>query len=198
MPHSTFGKLTIRMFSVINSCIAREENSIEIGDTPKRLTLDALTLAGFGKLIRQITIYLRSYHLTYMYNLHLGFDINSLGDPQNEWLQTYKNIIKRHARPNLFRFSKAGISVFTLISQQKPIHKDCDKFLKLMNDMIERKRKAVESENNKQVSKSSSSETFSNHTREKIEKDILTLLLESEKNDNDKSAYITNQEILVM
>lgn len=60
MPHNIFGKLTIRMFDVINDCIERKENNIEIGDILKRLTLDALTLAGFGKLIRLIIFYFRS------------------------------------------------------------------------------------------------------------------------------------------
>lgn len=47
LPHKVFGKLTIQMFEVINKSIDMQE-SLEIGDVLKRLTLNALTLAGFG------------------------------------------------------------------------------------------------------------------------------------------------------
>lgn len=164
MPHNIFGMLTIRMFDVINDCIERKENKIEIGDILKRLTLDALTLAGFG------------------------FDINSLGDPQNEWLQTYKNIINGMQDPLFFFFPKLESQFLHFFPKRRLIHEDCDKFLKLMNDMIEKKRKVVEGENSDEVSMLLSSQTSS-------ERDILTLLLESEKNENDQNAYMTNQEI---
>ncbi|CAO3614076.1 unnamed protein product [Mucor hiemalis] len=152
MPHNIFGELTIRMFDVINRSIEKYEKSIDMGNVFKRFTLDALTLAGFG------------------------FDINSLGDPDNEWLQTYKNIIDGMQDPQL-------------------IHEDCDRFLKLINDMIERKRKIVNGENNDEAFSIPAAKTFFDGSDRNAEKDILTLLLESEKNDNDDNAYMTNQEI---
>lgn len=47
MPHKVFGKLTIQMFIIIDKSIGMQE-SLEIGDVLKRLTLNALTIAGFG------------------------------------------------------------------------------------------------------------------------------------------------------
>lgn len=61
MPHNIFGELTIRMFDVINRSIEKNEKSIDMGNVLKRLTLDALTLAGFGKLRGWIIIYPRNY-----------------------------------------------------------------------------------------------------------------------------------------
>lgn len=47
MPHKVFGKLTIQMFDIIDESL-KKNTSLDIGDVLKRLTLDALTLAGFG------------------------------------------------------------------------------------------------------------------------------------------------------
>lgn len=49
MPHKIFGKLTIRMFDIIDKSIKDKKESIEIVDILNRITLDALTLAGFGR-----------------------------------------------------------------------------------------------------------------------------------------------------
>jgi hypothetical protein len=48
MPHNIFGKLTIQTFDIIDKSIEHKEGCVEMVDIFKRLTLDALTLAGFG------------------------------------------------------------------------------------------------------------------------------------------------------
>lgn len=131
------------------------------------------------------------------YISHLGFDINSLGDSDNEWLQTYKNIIDGMQDPLFFFFPKLECQFLHLFPKRQLIHEDCDRFLKLINDMIERKRKIVNGENNDEAFSIPAAKTFFDGSDRNAEKDILTLLLESEKNDNDDNAYMTNQEIQV-
>lgn len=67
------------------------------------------------------------------------------------------------------------------------MHDDCDRFLKLMDDMIQEKRKIVNGDEG----------IFTGKKSDMIEKDILTLLLENEKNDNDSNVFMTNEELKV-
>ncbi|KAG2210476.1 hypothetical protein INT47_002418 [Mucor saturninus] len=161
IPHKVFGRLTIQMFGVIDQSIEMR-TSIEIGDVLKRLTLNALTLAGFG------------------------FDINALNDPSNEWLRTYENIIVGMQDPVYFFFPVLERHFLNFLPKRKLIHRDCDRFLKLMDDMIEEKRRIVNEDEGIVVAEK----------KEDIsEKDILTLLLENEKNENDSNTFMTNEEL---
>lgn len=182
MPHKVFGKLTIQMFEIIDECL-KTQKSIEIGDILKRLTLDALTLAGFG--MRQLNITLSILCMVHLLKEITGFEINALKDPDNEWLRTYQSIINGMQDPLFFFFPILEARFLHMFPKRKLIHDDCDRFLKLMDEMIEEKRKVV-------------NDSVKSETLERIqEKDILTMLLESEKSGDDSDTYMTNEELKV-
>ncbi|KAI8056456.1 cytochrome P-450 cyp509A1 [Thamnidium elegans] len=156
MPYKVFGKLTIQMFDIIDESL-KKKISIDTGDVLKRLTLDALTLAGFG------------------------FNIHALQDPNNEWLRTYQSIITGMQDPLFFFFPIFETRFLHMFPKRQVIHDDCDRFLKLMDDMIKKKRDIVNKSIKDTVIKEDSQE-----------KDILTLLLEGEESED---AYMTNEEL---
>lgn len=80
--------------------------------------------------------------------------------------------------PLFFFFPILERYFLNFLPKRKLIHDDCDRFLKLMDDMIQEKRKTV----NEGIIKDE-------------EKDILTLLLENEKNDKDSDTFMTNEEL---
>ncbi|KAI9267665.1 cytochrome P450 [Helicostylum pulchrum] len=160
MPHKVFGKLTIQMFDIIDESL-KKNTSLDIGDVLKRLTLDALTLAGFG------------------------FDIHALQDPNNEWLRTYQSIITGMQDPLFFFFPIFETRFLHVFPKRQVIHDDCDRFLKLMDDMIKEKRETI----NKSIEDTVTSKV---DTEDSQEKDILTLLLEGEESEG---AYMTNDEL---
>ncbi|GAA5798151.1 hypothetical protein HPULCUR_003551 [Helicostylum pulchrum] len=162
MPHKVFGKLTIQMFDIIDESL-KKNTSLDIGDVLKRLTLDALTLAGFG------------------------FDIHALQDPNNEWLRTYQSIITGMQDPLFFFFPIFETRFLHVFPKRQVIHDDCDRFLKLMDDMIKEKRETI----NKSIEDTVTSKV---DTEDSQEKDILTLLLEGEESEG---AYMTNDELKV-
>lgn len=98
--------------------------------------------------------------------------------------------------PLFFFFPVLESRFLHMFPKRQLIHDDCDRFLNLMDSMIEEKRKIVSDSNSDDVAFiSSASGTFAQ--REGQEKDILTLLLESEKNCQDSNIFMTNEELKV-
>lgn len=89
--------------------------------------------------------------------------------------------------PVYFFFPVLERHFLNFLPKRKLIHQDCDRFLKLMDNMIEEKRKMVNEDEGLVVEKEDISE-----------KDILTLLLENEKNENDGNTFMTNEELKVI
>lgn len=131
---------------------------------------------------------MKLYWLSPVATQNAGFDINALNDPSNEWLRTYENIIVGMQDPVYFFFPVLERHFLNFLPKRKLIHRDCDRFLKLMDDMIEEKRRIVNEDEGIVVAEK----------KEDIsEKDILTLLLENEKNENDSNTFMTNEELKV-
>lgn len=74
-----------------------------------------------------------------------------------------------------------------MFPKRQVIHNDCDRFLKLMDDMIKEKRDNI----NKSIEDTVTSKVV---TEDIQEKDILTLLLEGEESEG---VYMTNEELKV-
>lgn len=102
--------------------------------------------------------------------------------------------------PLFFFFPVLESRFLHMFPKRKLIHDDCDRFLNLMDSMIEEKRKIVNKSNSDDKAFiSSASGTFAERGRgERQEKDILTLLLESEKDCQDSNVFMTNEELKVL
>lgn len=89
--------------------------------------------------------------------------------------------------PLFFFFPVLERQFLNFLPKRKLIHDDCDRFLKLLDDMIQEKRKIVNGDEG----------IVTGNKSDILEKDILTLLLENEKNDNDSNTFMTNEELKV-
>jgi cytochrome P450 len=119
---------------------------------------------------------------------HLGFDINSLGDPTNEWSTTYLSIFAEAQKPLYMLFPVIERWFLNLLPRRKRVHDECSRFQRMIDDLIESRRKAI------QLAHEDEGIILQDATKEK---DILTLLLESEKNEGDSNTYMTTEEIRV-
>jgi cytochrome P450 len=95
--------------------------------------------------------------------------------------------------PLFFFFPILETRFLHLFPKRKLIHNDCDRFLSLMDSMIEEKRRILDDGKSDEVFVSSASGKFAQNDEQ--EKDILTLLLESEKSCQDDNTFMTNDEI---
>ncbi|KAI9257781.1 cytochrome P450 [Helicostylum pulchrum] len=152
MPVKLFGQLTQEMFVAMESM----NEIINITDLMQRWTLDAIGKAGFG------------------------FEFNAISDLNSEWVKTYENVSTSIDEPLFFIFPKLDREYVWLFPTRVKAHKEMDKLLSMIDNVIENKRELL-----------LRGET-SNDALEENEKDLLTLMLESE---NRGEGVMSNLEL---
>ncbi|KAI8879153.1 cytochrome P450 [Backusella circina FSU 941] len=108
------------------------------------------------------------------------FDFNAIKDRDNDWVRIYNNIKNGIADPLFFMFPILEANFLFMFPKRKQLHKDLEQFLGMMRSIIEDKRRKIESGENQ------------NENLEENEKDLLTLMLESEMKGEGK---MTNEEL---
>ncbi|KAI9306770.1 cytochrome P450 [Cunninghamella echinulata] len=149
MPIKLFSDLTNRLFKVIDGA---NEDELDILSYMDRVTLDAIGKAGFG------------------------FDFNASSDPHSEWVETYNIIKDANQSPLFFMFPFLETKFLWLFPKRRREHALSVKFHKMLDEIIEHKRKTLKDHAN----------------TEDAEKDLLTLMLESELNGEGS---LTNEEL---
>lgn len=114
--------------------------------------------------------------------MYVGFEFNAICDPNNDWVKTYKKINKSIDDPLFFNFPKLDREYLWLFPKRVQAHKEMDRLLLMIDQVIESKRKLIASGENK------------NNALEENEKDLLTLMLESE---NRGEGVASNSELKV-
>lgn len=113
----------------------------------------------------------------------LDFDFDAIGNPDSEWMQRYLRITQAiEDLPFLLFPFLDNPRLASLVPRRRRAHQDVDAFLAMIDGVIERKR-ALLKETGRDLS-----------TIPQCEKDLLTLLIEAESNEN---GYMTNEELRV-
>ncbi|KAI9028827.1 cytochrome P450, partial [Phycomyces nitens] len=96
------------------------------------------------------------------------FDFNAIEQPDSPWVSIYEKVDKALVHPFHAFFPKADQYLLWMMPDRKQAHKDLDVFLKMIDNVIISKQKSLR-------------ENKSNENLENSEKDLLTLMLESEQ-----------------
>ncbi|KAG0173233.1 cytochrome P450-dit2 [Apophysomyces sp. BC1034] len=98
-----------------------------------------------------------------------AFDFNSIEKPNSQWVTTYNNVMKGHNDP-LFNFFPALEQKFLwLFPSRQKVHRDLTDFNTMLDNVIAHKRQALK-------------DNIPNPNLQDNEKDLLTLMIESEIN----------------
>ncbi|OAD68378.1 CYP509 protein [Phycomyces blakesleeanus NRRL 1555(-)] len=147
-PVKLFGELTQKLFRVMDN---RANKTVDITRLMEAWALDAIGLAGFD------------------------FDFNAIENPNSSWVRIYERVDKALVHPFYSFFPKADKYLLWVLPNRKQAHTDLDIFLKMIDNVIIAKKKALH-------------ENKSNKHLENSEKDLLTLMLESEAKGSTLSA----------
>ena len=113
----------------------------------------------------------------------IDFDFDAIGNPDSEWMQRYLRITKAIEDLPFLLFPFLDNQRFArLVPRRRRAHQDVDAFLAMIDGVIERKRASL-----KEAGRDLA-------TVPQSEKDLLTLLIEAESNEN---GYMTNEELRV-
>ncbi|KAG0165321.1 cytochrome P450-dit2 [Apophysomyces sp. BC1034] len=150
LPVQLFGNLTQTMFKTMETM----DSTINVTKMMERWTLDAIGKAAFG------------------------FDFHAIEDDNGEWVVTYNNIMNGHVDPWFVFFPQLEQKFLWMFPKRQKIHEDLTRFLHLMDNLIENKRKEIK-------------EKKANFDIEDNEKDLLQLLIEGE----EEEGILTNEEL---
>jgi cholesterol 24(S)-hydroxylase len=110
------------------------------------------------------------------------FDFNALEDRNSVWVHTYNTIYTALMDPTYFFFPILESHFMWLLPKRRHAHKELEKFRGMIIGVIEEKRRKIESGQNQNIN------------LEENEKDLITLMLESEMKGEGK---MTNDELEV-
>lgn len=96
----------------------------------------------------------------------IGFDFNAIRDKDNEWVNTYNSINVGVRDPFFSIFPTFDQELLWLFPKRKAIHKEMDRFLGMLDQVIQNKRTLL------------AKGQVQNDALEENEKDLLTLMIE--------------------
>ncbi|KAI8342010.1 cytochrome P450 [Chlamydoabsidia padenii] len=152
-PVKLFATLGHKTFKVLDSS---NEQPVDIGRLMERYTLEVIGAAGFG------------------------FDFDSILDENNKWVETYYHIKSGVNDPLFFFFPLLDQKFLWLFPERRRKHEALQRFLGMLDDVIEKKRRYLQSKEGKM------------DESEDVEKDLLTLMLEGELSGE---GVLTNEEL---
>lgn len=111
----------------------------------------------------------------------LGFEFNAISDPDSGgWVKTYEEISRNLEDPLFFIFPILDKKLLWMFPKRLQAHKEMDRFLNMIDGIIVNKREVLEKEK------------LENKPLEENEKDLLTLMIESE---NRGEGNMSNSEL---
>jgi hypothetical protein len=111
---------------------------------------------------------------------YADFDFNALGDKDNKWVHYYDSVKEGMSHPFFILFPAFDTTYLHLFKKRQEVHDNLTKFLQNLDDIIDQKRKLVHQ---------------NIHTPGRADKDLLTLMIESELNEDGE--HMTNEELRV-
>ncbi|KAI8148747.1 cytochrome P450 [Fennellomyces sp. T-0311] len=120
MPIKLFGRLTAKLFGVIDENIDRGSASMDFHDLTDRWTLDAIGLAGSG------------------------FNFNAIADHGSEWVTRYSVIAGNMLDPLFLTFSLLDRQpLFSFFPKRRKAHQEVTRFIQMINEVIARKKRTL-------------------------------------------------------
>lgn len=110
-----------------------------------------------------------------------GFDFNAIHDRDSEWVVRYNRIGEGLSDPMYFLFPSLDTTFLWLFPGRQKIHKEMDIFTDMLNDIIQHKKEMIK-------------KGVQNDALEENEKDLLTLMIESGKENN---GILSDEELMV-
>ncbi|ORZ03932.1 cytochrome P450, partial [Syncephalastrum racemosum] len=153
MPVELFSKLTHRMLRAMQADMD-QNGVIDIHDIMTRWTLEAIGKAGFG------------------------FDFGAIEDKNSKWVRTYDTINEAMRDLKFLFFPVLDTYLVSLFPERQKAHKELDRFMHLLDEIIENKRNELQKQRDLGTKES--------------ERDLLTLMIESEL---DGEGALTNEEL---
>ncbi|KAI8093087.1 cytochrome P-450 cyp509A1 [Halteromyces radiatus] len=155
MPVKFFGEKSQELFNYLNKENPGDSFIVDVGNIMERVTLDVIGMAGFG------------------------FNFNSVLDKNSEWKQIYDDVSLGVRDPLYLLFPFLEQKLLWFFPKRQQVHKTLDKFLGMLNGIVEHKRRVLR-------------ENVDNGVEE-AEKDLLTLMIESELRGE---GVLTNDELM--
>ncbi|CAO3650329.1 unnamed protein product [Cunninghamella blakesleeana] len=144
------------------------------------LTLDMFdTIETIGSTVNVIDLFQR-LTIDVIGLASFGFNFNSLVDNENKWITYYNSVKDGMLNPFFLIFHSLDTTYLRYFPKRQKIHDNLTAFLSLMDSMIDKKRKELNDKSNEDLPK------------DQNERDILTLMLESEK---DEDVALSNEEL---
>lgn len=163
MPVKLFGKITQQLFETMDTM----DETVNVSDMMIRCTLEAIGKAGFGKII------CKKKKRCYFFKkqvLRLGFDFDAVSNnSNNKWTSMYYSLGDAFCDYKYFIFPSLDQRILWLFPKRRELHRKLDTFMGMLDEVIQNKRKLMKKGQNM------------NQDLEENERDILTLMLESEE-----------------
>lgn len=145
MPVELFGNSANKLFTVMDGM----DETVDFDDLMTRFTLDAIGLAGFGK----VAIEARQSRLIYLTITFIGFDFHAIKDSESEWVAKYNSFIRPMAHPLYLMLPVLERRFLWLLPGRKKAHKNMDEFLDMLDRIIEHKRRALKDQRKRRTTK---------------------------------------------
>ncbi|KAG1050119.1 hypothetical protein G6F43_007586 [Rhizopus delemar] len=119
----------------------------------------------------------RRFTLDAIGNGGFGFDFHAIEDKESKWVEYYESVMQGMASPFYIVFPAFDTKYVHWFRKRRQLHDNLSKLMENMDEIIEKKRKLV----------------YENGQGESKEKDLLTLMIESEMKSEGES--LSNEEL---
>jgi hypothetical protein len=120
-----------------------------------------------------------------------------LQDSTSEYVSRYEKVVEAVMDPLFYFFPKLDTKYLWLFPKRQEVHKELDIFLKMVRDIIIKKRQTLDEQRKlKQLAISNGGEVVEDERTS--EKDILTLLIESAEAEENEDISVVNDDMLLV
>lgn len=125
------------------------------------------------------------------------FQFNSLQDSTNEYVSRYEKVVEAVMDPLFYFFPGLDTDYLWLFPKRQEVHKELDVFLKMVREIIIKKRQTLDGQKKLKELAISNGEAVVEDERAG-EKDILTLLIESADAEENKDISVISDDMLLV
>lgn len=125
------------------------------------------------------------------------FQFNSLQDSTNEYVSRYEKVVEAVMDPLFYFFPSLDTDYLWLFPKRQEVHKELDGFLKMVREIIIKKRQTLDGQKKLKELAISNGEAVVEDERAS-EKDILTLLIESADAEENKDISVISDDMLLV
>ncbi|KAK4520166.1 Nitrogen permease regulator 3 [Mucor velutinosus] len=178
MPISLFGLYAEKLFACISKSHTTNGSVVDLSGYVTDFTLDIIGDAGFGKY-------------------HHDFRFNSLQDSTSEYVTRYEKVVEALMDPLFYLFPALDKDYLWLFPKRQEIHKELGVFLDMVQEIIVKKRQTLTEQNRLKELAVSNGEAVDEVEKSANDKDILTLLIESADEEENKDISEISDDMLL-